>query len=197
MRYDLSIKHINIRPNYDKLFSGCFVGMHRYTPTLQVKISLFTLGLIVYFLIKMHGYHKKEDGCLITRFSWDLKKKSHNFDPPQFYHYNCTVSLPTFDFVKSFIILCIFMFYKQHVLADFWSPKDSAVGVSKLFIAHSMCTVQWHMHHSACNRHKSGYTQIGVLFASEKAIFFTYKYTWEWECRLVMFRFRVCVRYPI
>ena len=36
------------------------------------------------------------------------------------------------------------MFYKQRVLflADFWGWKDSGIGVDKLFIAHSMCTVQ-------------------------------------------------------
>ena len=30
------------------------------------------------------------------------------------------------------------MFYKQRILADFWGRKDSAVGINKLFIAHSI-----------------------------------------------------------
>ena len=47
------------------------------------------------------------------------------------------------------------MFYKQRVLADFWGRKDSAVGINKLIIAHSMCTAQRHMHSYACDWHKS------------------------------------------
>ena len=51
------------------------------------------------------------------------------------------------------MILRIFMFYIQRVLADFWGRKDSAVGINKLFIAHFIC---WNnMHRCACYWHKS------------------------------------------
>ena len=66
-------------------------------------------------------------------------------DPPQFCHYNCifaNIWYLIWLIQSIIIILCIFMFYKQRVLAGFWGRKDSAVGIDKLFIAHSMCTAQ-------------------------------------------------------
>ena len=82
------------------------------------------------------------------------------------------------------IILDIFMFYKQRVLADFWSRKDSAVDINKMFIAHSMCTAL-----------RLRLAQIGVLFGCQNAIFVKRRHTWE--CWLIMFRVRVCVRHYI
>ena len=81
-----------------------------------------------------------------------------NSDPPQFCHYKCIFANIWYLILliqSSNIILRIFMFYKQRVLADFWGRKDSAVGINKLFIAHSMCTAQWHMDCCACDWHKS------------------------------------------
>ena len=52
------------------------------------------------------------------------------------------------------IISRIFIFYKQHILAEFLARKDNAVGIRKLFIAHFMCTAQQHMHRCAYDWHK-------------------------------------------
>ena len=41
------------------------------------------------------------------------------------------------------------MMYKQYVLAELLGQKDSVVGINKLFITHSMCTAQRHIHRCA------------------------------------------------
>ena len=110
----------------------------------------------------------------------------------EFCHYTCIFAniLYLILLIQSItIILRIFMFYKQCILAELLGRKDSAVGINKLFIAHSTCTTQWYMHRCAWDWHYR------ALFGSQNAIFVKHKYTWE--CWLIMFRIRVCVRYPI
>ena len=86
--------------------------------------------------------------------------------------------------IQSFnIILRIFMFYKHRVVADFWGRKDSAVGINKWFIAHSMCTAS-----NTCTAALATGTNWSVQNAK-------HKYTGG--CWLIMFVIRNCVRYPI
>ena len=42
------------------------------------------------------------------------------------------------------MILRIFMFYIERVLADFWGRKYIAVGINKLYIAHFIWSAQQH-----------------------------------------------------
>ena len=66
-------------------------------------------------------------------------------DPPQFCYYNsifANIWYLIWLIHSIIIILGILMFYKQRVLAYFWDPKDSAVGINKLFIAHFISTAQ-------------------------------------------------------
>ena len=88
-----------------------------------------------------------------------------NSDPPQFCHYNYLCNIWYLIFlIQSFNLTssCRYLFYKQRILADFWSWKDSVIGIKKLFIAHSMCKAQWHLHRCTCDWHKSECYLIGL-----------------------------------
>ena len=94
--------------------------------------------------------------------------------------------------IQSFnTILHIFMFYKQCDLADFWGRKDSTVCIIKQTVYRS-----FHVHSAMTHASlRLRLAQIGALSGSQNAIFV--KHTYTWECWLIMFRIRVCVRYPI
>ena len=67
--------------------------------------------------------------------------------PPQFWYYNCisaNIWYLILLILSIIIILRIFMFYIQRVLADICCRKDTVVGINILFIAHFICTAQSH-----------------------------------------------------
>ena len=127
--------------------------------------------------------------CEYSLLWWALMQNS---DPPQCCHYNCIFANIWYLIllIQSFNIIFAHIYvFKQCVLADFWGRKDSAVGINKLFIVHSMCTGA--VIHAPLHLRLA---QIAPLFGSQNAIFVKHKYAWEFW--LIMFRIRVCVRYP-
>ena len=101
--------------------------------------------LVLYYNYKLQSkqkilsfiYVKKSNFIESKQYHWHCCKISalmQKSDPPQFCHYNCIFANIWYLILLIqliIIVLRIFIFYKQRVLAYFWGRKDSAICASR------------------------------------------------------------------